>query len=88
LFVIKHNRRATRGARAQFERPVWVFIVEGLTFQTAGLIYFQVSVIKEDNVSALLPGNTLAHGAVAGVAIYRVFICMGVDMAAPSGILV
>jgi hypothetical protein len=63
-------------------------IVEGLTFQIAGLVYFQVSVIKENDVSAVLPGNALAHGAVASVAIYRVFICMGVNMVAPSGILV
>jgi hypothetical protein len=63
-------------------------IVKRLTLQTAGLVYLEVVVFKEDNMSAVLTGNAFTHGAVAGVIVYRVFVCMGVNVVAPSGIFV
>jgi hypothetical protein len=49
-------------------------IIERLTIQTIEVFDFQISVIKEDDMSGILPGNTLADRAVARVNVYRVII--------------
>jgi hypothetical protein len=74
LFVIEHNRCATVRAGAQLQRPIGVLSVERLTIQAVEVVYFQVSVIKEHDMSGVLSGNAFADRAVAGVVVYRVVI--------------
>jgi hypothetical protein len=88
LFVIEHNRCATVRAGAQLQRPIWVFGVERLTIQSIEVVYFQISVVKEDDMSGILPGNAFTDRAVASVVVYRVVIRMGVNMVAPSNIFI
>jgi hypothetical protein len=48
--------------------------VERLTIQTIEVVYFQISVVKEDDMSGILPSNAFTDRAVASVAVYRVVI--------------
>ena len=74
LFVIEHDWCATCRAGAQLERPIWILIVEGLTVQAFEVVDFQVSVVKEDDMSRILPGNALTDRTVASVVVYRIVI--------------
>ncbi|MCH8906340.1 MAG: hypothetical protein IH840_04550, partial [Candidatus Heimdallarchaeota archaeon] len=60
--------------------------VERFTIQTIEIVYFQVSVVKEDDMSGILPGNAFTDGAVASVDVDRVVIGMSVNVIAPAGI--
>jgi hypothetical protein len=74
LFVIEHNGCATGRARAQLQRPIGVLTVERLTIQAVQVFDFQISVVKEDDMSGILPGNAFTDRAVASVVVYRVVI--------------
>jgi len=88
LSVIEHNRCTTSRARAQFQRSIGILIVEWLTIQPVKAVYPQITVIEENDVSAVLPGNAFADRAMADVVVYRLVICVGVNMVAPPSIFV
>ena len=57
-----------------------------MTIQAVEIVDRQVCVVEEDDMRAVLPGNTLTDGAVTGVVVDRVVIGMGVKMIAPASI--
>ncbi len=44
------------------------------TIQTIEVVYFQISVVKEDNMSGILPSNGFTDRTVASVDVYCVVI--------------
>jgi hypothetical protein len=74
LLVIKHDGCATTRARTELQRAIGILGVERLTIQAVELVYGQVSVVKKDNMGAVLPGNSFTDGAVTGVVVDRVII--------------
>lgn len=61
FLVIEHNGCTASRARSQLWRTIRILGVERLTIQAAEVIDLQVSVIKEDTVRAVLPGNAFAN---------------------------
>jgi hypothetical protein len=62
-------------------------IIEWLTVQAVKVINGQITVVKKYYMGSVLTGNTLADRAVAGVVVDRIVIRVGVNMIAPSSIL-
>jgi len=62
-------------------------IIEWLTVQAVKVINGQITVVKKYYMGCVLLGNTLADRAVAGVVVDRIVIRVGVNMIAPSSIL-
>ena len=87
FLVIEHDRCATVCTGAQFQWPIWVLIIEWLTVQAVKVINGQIAVIKKHYMGCVLPSNTLADRTVAGVVVDWIAIRVGVNMVAPSSIL-
>ena len=84
FFVIEHDGCATTRACAQLQRTIGISSVEGLTIQTVEIVYGEVSVIKEDNMGRVLPGDSFTDGALAGVVVDRVVHSSFADPDAPA----
>ncbi|OGT83347.1 MAG: hypothetical protein A3G96_06835 [Gammaproteobacteria bacterium RIFCSPLOWO2_12_FULL_52_10] len=74
LFIIEHNGCAAGRAGAQLQRSTGILVIERLTIQTFEIIYFEIRVIKKDNMSGSLPGHAFTDGAVTNMIVNRVFI--------------
>ena len=69
VFIIKQDGCATTGAGTQFQRPVRIVFVERLTIQAAFVVNLKVCVVKQRDMSRVLPRNAFTDRAVTGVAV-------------------
>jgi hypothetical protein len=59
-----------------------------LAIQAIHVVDGEIAVVEEHDMRAVLPGDTVADGAMAGMVIDRVVIGMGVAVVAPAGVFV
>ncbi|EON90856.1 hypothetical protein MARLIPOL_15794 [Marinobacter lipolyticus SM19] len=72
LFVIQHDGCATRGAGTQFKWSIRILIVERLSVQAFPIVHCQVTMVEEDDMGRLLPGDTFTDRTMADVVVYRI----------------
>ena len=57
LLVITEDGRTAGRTGAKFKRPIGVVLVEGLFVQTVRVVNFEVSMLKQGDMSRLLSGD-------------------------------
>ena len=61
LLVVKHDWGAAGFADAQFQRTIWILVIERHALEAACARYVQIAVFEKHHVSGWLSGNTFAN---------------------------